>query len=172
MTACILLSAALLINASACASSSDSTKASWDKRPCRPGIGHPISERTLKHILGTQGIRLYRDHGDCFGATDVRVLSSLSNAPIGLGYAKEEAVRVSQGLIDCDVNATDIFGSRIERFVWRNDSNPTYVRVLNVHCAISPDSRADTERLERAIRRLPGVSRLPTTLPSADAIHD
>ena len=126
----------------------------------------------MKRILGTQGIRLYRDHDYCFGSSDVRVLSALSNAPIGLGNDEEEAVRVSQGLISCDVLASGIFGRRIERFVWRNDSNPTYIRVLNVDCSITPNKLADTDVLERAIRALPGVSAQPTTVPSSDAIHD
>ncbi len=60
----------------------------------------------------------------------------------------------------------------MERFVWRNDTNPTYPRVLNVDCAISPSKRADTAALERALRGLPVVSAQPTTVPSSDAIHD
>lgn len=62
--------------------------------------------------------------------------------------------------------------ARIERFVWRNDPDPTYVRELNVDCAIFPEMKRQTDSLERALRRLPGVSDLPSTLPSEDAIHD
>lgn len=171
MRACLfLVSAAVVITTSACTTTGSSTSSGWDKRLCHPGTGKPISERTLKRIFGAQGIRLYRDHDYCFGGSDPRVLSSFSNAPIG--YNKEEAVSASQGDISCNVDRDDIFGRQIERFVWRNDSAPTYVEVLNVDCAIYPNRRADTDALERAMRRLPGVSPQPSTVPSPDAVHD
>jgi hypothetical protein len=78
----------------------------------------------------------------------------------------------SSSSVLCDIEATDIFGSRLQRFVWRNDSSPTYLRVLNVDCGIYPDMLADTDRLERAFRDLPGVGARPATVPSQDAIHD
>jgi hypothetical protein len=88
---------------------------------------------------------------------DVRVLVTLSDA---------------HGSVYCDVLRRNLFGSRIERFVWRNDRKPTYLRVLNIDCAIYPASMADTNRLEWALRQLPGVSAQGTTVPSTDAIHD
>ena len=44
------------------------------------------------------------------------------------------------------------------------DADPTYVDVLNVGCAILPENEEQTDTLEQALRRLPGVSR---TCPSA-----
>jgi hypothetical protein len=77
------------------------------------------------------------------------------------------------GDLFCDVLNKNIYGSRIERFVWRNDRHPTYVQVLNVDCAaIYPATSADTDRLERAFRDLPGTSKQPTTVPSRGAVHD
>lgn len=93
------------------------------------------------------------DHCDA----DARVLVSLSNT--------------KQDLF-CDVLRTDLYGRRIERFVWLNDRSPTYVRVLNVDCAIYPQDSVATDELEAAFRDLPGVSTQATTLPSADATHD
>jgi len=61
---------------------------------------------------------------------------------------------------------------RIERFVWSNDPHPTHLRVLKVTCDIYPETRDHTDTLEDALRRLPGVSDLPSTLPSEDAIRD
>jgi hypothetical protein len=49
---------------------------------------------------------------------------------------------------------------------------PTYLDVLNVGCAIYPQTRDHTDTLEDALRRLPGVSDLPSTVPSEDAVPD
>jgi hypothetical protein len=54
----------------------------------------------------------------------------------------------------------------------RNDPFPTYLRVLNVACDIYPESREQTDTLEQALRRLPGVNDLPSTVPSEDAVRD
>lgn len=78
----------------------------------------------------------------------------------------------SSGSVFCDVYLENLYGARIERFVWRNDHDPTYLRVLNVDCGIYPETRADTDRLEHAFRDLPGVSTKSAIVPSADAIHD
>jgi hypothetical protein len=121
---------------------------------CRAGAPRPIPERTLKRVLAVRGFQLRRDDR-CYG--DIRVLVTLSDA---------------DGRLYCDLLRRNLFGSRIERFVWRNDPAPTYLRVLNIDCAIYPEARTETNRLERAFRRLPGVSAQDTTVPSADAIHD
>jgi hypothetical protein len=136
-----------------------------ESKKCRAGTASPISERTLERALDTQGIQAYRDE-DCAPDALVR----LSNTAIP--YEQQDAVVSSEGDIFCDVYRTDIFGSRIERFVWRNDPRPTYLRVLNVSCAIYPESKEHTDTLEMAFRQLPGVSAQPTTVPSSDAIHD
>ena len=114
----------------------------------------PISERVVRRTLAARGFRLNRD-GRC--DADARVLVTLSNTERDLF---------------CDVLRSDLFGPRIERFVWRNDPSPTHLRVLNVDCAIYPQTQAVTDELEGAFRDLTGVSTKATTLPSADAIHD
>jgi hypothetical protein len=121
---------------------------------CRAGTAMPISERVVRRTLAARGFRLNRD-GRC--DADARVLVTLSN---------------TDGDLFCDVLRSDLFGPRIERFVWRNDPSPTHLRVLNVACAIYPQTQAVTDKLEGAYRDLTGVSTKATTLPSADAIHD
>ena len=138
-----------------------------EPRACRPGRGSPVDEQELRRALASEGIKLYRDDR-CYGAS----LSTLSNITTSLPYEEERAVRASEGSIFCDISARNIFGPQMERFVWRNDPTPTELRVLNVSCSIYPETRAQTDRLERALRRLSGVSRAPTSLPSSDAIRD
>ena len=128
-----------------------------ESKKCRAGSAIPISERALDRALSGKGIQLYGDHKNC--APDA--LFALSNTAIA-----------SEGEIFCALYGANEFGPRIERFVWRNDPKPTYIRVLNVHCAIYPESAANTDTLEDAIRQLPGVSTQSTTVPSSDAIHD
>src|SRR5687768_5589578 len=119
--------------------------------PCRPGRGAPVTERALKEALAAEGIRLYRDD-ECF-ETVLAVLSNITEAVPG---EREDAIVSSQGHIFCEVY--DSGGSpRIERFVWRNDPDPTYVRVHNVSCGIYPETTRQTDALERALRTLPGV---------------
>lgn len=144
--------------------SSGTTKA--EPRKCRAGSATPISERALDSALSGKGIQLYSDHENC--APDA--LFALSNTAIP--YEEQDAVVASEGEILCDLYGANEFGARIERFVWRNDPEPTYIRVLNVHCAIYPERTADADTLEDAIRQLPGVSTQSATLPSGDAIHD
>lgn len=45
-----------------------------------------------------------------------------------------------------------------------------YLDVLNVGCAIYPETRDHTDTLEAALRRLPALSDLPSTVPSEDAV--
>jgi hypothetical protein len=127
---------------------------------------------TLKRIFRAHGIRLYPDHDYCFGCHDQSVVWALSNTPSGLPHEDADRASASHGFVSCDVLAKDVFGRRIARYVWRNDDDPTYVEVLNIECAISPNSRRDTDELERATRQLPRVSTQPTTGPSEDAVHD
>jgi len=161
--------ATVAVLAAGCATSDDTSGSSRttksEAKKCRAGTTSPISVRTLKRALGARGIQAYRDDR-C--APDALV--SLSNTAVP--YEQYEAVVSSEGEIFCDIYRTDTFGSRIERFVWRNDPRPTYVRVLNVHCAIYPESTEHTDTLEQALRQLPGVSAQPTKVPSSDAIHD
>ncbi len=119
----------------------------------------------MKRALAGRGIQLYRDDNCAPGA-----LAALSNTAVP--YERQEAVISSEGDIHCDLYPEDVFGSRIERFVWRNDHEPTYVSVLNVGCAIYAQRLANTDSLERGLRRLPGVSALPAKVPSSDAMPD
>jgi hypothetical protein len=135
--------------------------------PCRQGVGTPITERALKAALAAEGIRLYRER-DCF-ADELVLLSNLTDA---VPDEQEDEIMASQGHILCGLHSAGASSRRVERFVWRNDPDPTYVRVLNVSCAIYPENHRQTDTLERAIRRLPGVSRLPSALPSEDAVRD
>jgi hypothetical protein len=80
-------------------------------------------------------------------------------------------IRASEGHIFCGVYPEGSY-ARIQRFVWRNDPDPTYLRVLNVTCDIFPESREQTDVLEQALRRLPGVSGLPSTVPNETAKRD
>jgi hypothetical protein len=166
--AVFLTTVALL--AAGCASpngpSGSSRTTNAEPRKCRAGSAAPISERALERALSGKGIQLYSNHENC--APDA--LFALSNTAIP--YEEQDAVVASEGEIFCDLYGANEFGARIERFVWRNDPKPTNVRVLNVDCAIYPESTADTDRLEDAIRQLSGVSTQSTTVPSSDAIHD
>jgi hypothetical protein len=137
-----------------------------EPKPCLPGSASPVSERTLVSTFRAQGIQLHRDD-NC--APDA--LLALSNTAVPT-YEQEVRVREAEGDIFCDVYPTKIWGGRIERFVWRNDPDPTYVNVLNVSCAHYPEDGVQTDKLEQAFRKLPGVSSQPTTVPSSDAVHD
>jgi hypothetical protein len=119
----------------------------------------------LKVALDAEGIRLLRD-SDCSG--DELELSNLTDA---VPYKQEDVIRASEGHIFCDLYPEGS-SPRIERFVWRNDPDPTYLDVLNVSCAIYPETREQTDALEQALRRLPGVSDQPSTVPSEDAVRD
>ena len=134
--------------------------------PCRPDAGAPITERELKAALAAEGIRLFRER-DCLG-DELVLLSNLTDA---VPYEQEDVIRASEGHIICELYPTGS-SRRIERFVWRNDPDPTYLDVLNVTCSIYPERRQQTDVLERAIRRLQGVSDLPSTVPSEDAVRD
>ena len=132
---------------------------------CRPEAGAPITERELKAAMDAEGIRLLRE-SDCSG--DELALSNLTAA---VPYEEEGVIRASEGHILCDLYPE---GSdrRIYRYVWRNDPDPTSLDVLNVGCSIFPENRGQTDTLEQALRRLPGVSDLPSKLPSEDAVRD
>jgi hypothetical protein len=132
---------------------------------CRPDHGAPITERELKAALDAEGIRLLRE-SDCSG--DELELSNITDA---VPYEQKDVIRASEGHIFCHLYSEGS-SRRVHRFVWRNDPHPTYVDVLNVGCAIYPEMREHTDMLEAALRRLPGVSDLPSTVPSEDAIRD
>lgn len=138
-----------------------------EAKPCRAGTASPISEHALKRALGARGIQAYRD---AYGHCAPGALATISNTAIP--YEQQDAVVASEGDIFCDIYQGNKIGARIERYVWRNDSAPTYVGVLNVSCAIYPESTEQTDSLEEALRQLPGVSTQSTTVPSSDAIHD
>jgi hypothetical protein len=139
-----------------------------EPRPCRSGTASPITEEMLVSAFSARGIQLHRDHPDnC--APDA--LLALSNTAVAT-YEEEVRVREAQGDIFCHVYPADIWGDRIERFVWRNDPDPTWINVLNVGCAHYPEKPGQTDKLEEAFRKLPGVGSEPTTVPSSDAIHD
>lgn len=133
--------------------------------PCRPDRGAPITERELKAALDAEGIRLLRD-SDCSG--DELLLSNITDA---VPYEQENVIRASESHIFCELYA-DGSSPRIERFVWRNDPDPTHLRVLNVACDIYPETPEHTDTLEEALRRLPGVNDLPSTVPNEDAVRD
>jgi hypothetical protein len=120
----------------------------------------------LKTALAARQIQLYRDDR-CYPGK----LVTLSNVAGPVRHEQKDAIMASEGHIFCHVYGKS-YGPRIERFVWRNDPDPTYIRVFNVDCAIYPERKAQTDELEQAIRRLPGVSDRPATLPSPDATHD
>jgi hypothetical protein len=111
---------------------------------------------------------MHRDNSHC--SPDSRERVALSNTAVP--YDEQSDVVSSEGDISCVLLHRNIMGSRIERFVWRNDPAPTYVRVLNVHCSIYPENAGHTDTLEQAIRQLPGVSTKPATVPNSYAIHD
>jgi hypothetical protein len=56
-------------------------------------------------------------------------------------------MRASESHVSCDL-CPEGSSRRIHRFVWRNDPNPTYLDVLNVGCAIYPETRDHTDALE------------------------
>ena len=144
--------------------SSPTTKS--EPNQCRAGTGSPISEDSVKRAFEANGIQLYRDDN----CTDPDALVELSNTAIP--YEQQDAVVDSEGDIYCSIYPTQTFGPRIERFVWRNDRRPVYVNVLNVSCALFPERVAHTDKVEQALRQLPGVSKEPTTVPSDDAVHE
>jgi hypothetical protein len=157
---------ALLAFLGAGCAASDPTPVAEPKQ-CRAGAGEPITERALRDAFRREGIELLRDDR-CWSD----VLVSLSNVADAVPYPEQDGIGERQGILFCDLLRSNIVGSRIERFVWRNDPMPTYLRVLNVDCAIYPNAPEHTNRVERALRRLPGVSPDATGLPSSDAIHD
>lgn len=119
----------------------------------------------MKAALDAEGIRLLRG-SDCSG--DELELSNITDA---VPYEQEDVIMASEGHIFCQL-FTEGSSPRIERFVWRNDPHPTYLRVFNVACDIYPETREQTDTLEEALRRLPGVSELPSRVPSEDAVRD
>ena len=137
-----------------------------DLGACRPGTPAPVTERALTDAFAAEGIVLHRDD-DCAAEE----LMTLVNITIPMPSERRDALRASQGSIFCDLLARQL-GSRIERFVWRNDPDPTSIRVLNVACSVYPERRAHSDAVERALRRLPGVSDEPALVPSPDARPD
>ena len=86
----------------------------------------------LEEAFAAEGIQLYRDD-ECFET----VLAVLSNITEAFPGEREHAIMSSQVDIFCEVYESGA-SARIERFVWRNDPQPTYVSVLNVSCGIYP----------------------------------
>jgi hypothetical protein len=160
----------LAVLASACAGtgSGEGSRTGAEPPVCRPGRGDPITEQALKQAFAREGIRLHRD-GDCFVEGALVLLSNLTEA---VPSEAEDGILASQGHIWCAVWETGGSSARLERFVWRNDPDPTMLRVLNVTCDIFPATTGQTDAVEQALRRLPGVSPLPSTVPSPDAVHD
>lgn len=111
---------------------------------------------------------MYRDE-ECFAGDALVLLSNITDA---VPLEREEEIMASQGHIWCQIYETGVSSARLQRFVWRNDPDPTMLRVLNVTCDIFPETIRQTDAAERALRRLPGVSRLPSTVPSEDAVRD
>jgi hypothetical protein len=160
------VAAVLALLACGCAGASSDGGTEAVEPPCRPDHRAPITERELKAALDAEGIRLLRD-SDCSGEE-----LGLSNITDAVSSEQVDVILASEGHVFCDLYTKDTFSPRIERFVWRNDPDPTYLDVLNVSCAIYPETREQTDVLEHALRRLPGVSELPSTLPSDDAVRD
>ncbi|HVM69675.1 MAG TPA: hypothetical protein VM204_07560 [Gaiellaceae bacterium] len=125
--------------------------AAVEEPPCAPGTGRPVSEAALRQAFRAEGVELVRD--DRRWCTD-----ELSRLAARGGDVLCRVVRRSSG-------------GRLERFIWRDDPEPVYVRVLNVSCSVH-SGRPDADAVERALRRLPGVSTLPARLPSGDARRD
>jgi hypothetical protein len=158
----------LVLIAAACAGSApDGSSEPAEPPPCRPGQAAPVSERAFKKALAAEGIRLRRD-AQCLG----RELVLLSNITDAISSDQEDSIMASQGHIICELYEEKVTSARIERYVWRNDPDPTYLAVLNIHCAVFPETRTQTDAVERALRSFPGVSPLPRTVPSADAVPD
>ena len=163
----LLLASLFAVVASACGSESVvRTRTVAEPPPCRPGRGAPITERALKIAFAAEGIRMYRDK-DCFDSE----LVLLSNITDAVPREREDATVTSEGHIWCQVYAGGT-SARIFRYVWRNDPRPTFVEALNVSCSIYPETIRQTDTVERILRRLPGVHRLPSAVPSPDAVHD
>ena len=115
----------------------------------------------MKSAFAAEGIQLYRDP-DCF--TDELVL--LSNS-------RDAGPPPEEGDIFCSLHESGRESARIHRYVWRNDPDPTHIEVSNVNCAVYPEREGLADRVERAIRRLPSVSPLPTTVPAGgSAVRD
>ena len=138
-----------------------------DPKQCMPGTGSPIDEETFKQAFAAEGITLYRDDR-CLP----NYLVSLSNYNVSFGD-EYEAITARQGSLLCEIYP-ETYGSsnRILRYVWLNDRTPTHVNVLNVGCGVFAERTEQTDAVERAFRRLPGVSERATTVPGADAVHD
>jgi hypothetical protein len=137
-------------------------------RPCRAGAASPIDERTLLQAFAAEGIVLYREDR-CHSLPGTVI--SLTNIGPSDDYDSNAG---TEGHILCELFGDDpgVTTRRIERFAWRNDPTPTHIRVLNVSCGVFTDETAHTDAVERAFRRLPGVSRMQATVPSADAVRD
>ena len=131
---------------------------------CSSGIAAPIDEQTLKRAFAAEGITLHQEESCLAGS-----VASFSNTDVTVGE-EYDSITAAEGHILCKVYAP-VSGerSRIERYVWRNDPTPTHVRVLNVSCGVFSERIEHTDAVERAFRRLPGVSELPTTVPGEDA---
>jgi hypothetical protein len=144
----------------------ESPPSAVEPEPCRSIPGNPITENALKQALAARGIQLHRDDR-CYG-DDV---ASLSNLADPVPYEQNGTITADEGHIFCDVHPRNL-GSQLERFVWRNDPNPVYVRVLNVSCSIYPEARKHVDTLEQALRDLPGVSAAPAAVPNSTAMRD
>jgi hypothetical protein len=161
-----VLAAVPLLN-SGCGGVGDDDLAAPPPPPCRAGAVSPIDDRTLLKAFAAEGIVLYRDDR-CHSLPGTVI--SLTNIGSSDDY---DSITGKEGHILCELFGEDLrVKRRIRRFVWLNDPTPTHIDVLNVSCGVFTDETAHTDAVERAFRRLPGVSRMPTTVPSADAVRD
>jgi hypothetical protein len=156
---CTLIAACVVVIGAGCTSADSITGES-----CAPGPGAPIDEKTLKRAFAAEGIALGRD-----GSCSAGVVASLSNTPGTMVGEEYDTITAAEGNVLCDVYEPDVGSpSRIERWVWLNDPTPVNVRVLNVSCSVFTENSEHTDAVERAFRRLPGVSHLPAIVPSED----
>jgi len=115
--------AVLVLLACGCAggASSDREATVAGPPPCRPDRGAPITEREPKGALDAEGVRLLRA-SDCSG--DELELSNITDA---VPNDQEDAIMASDGHIFCELSP-EAPSPRLERFAWRNDPDPAYVR--------------------------------------------
>jgi hypothetical protein len=135
--------------------------------PCNPERGQPISEARLKAVLARRGIHLYRDdrcetfRNPNAPAPDPNAIPRNPNAPqatLGNTRNSDDYDRVvsTQGDIYCELYRRDLFGSKLERIKYEGDEE-TQLRILNVGCAIYPDSPDQIDTFAAALLHLRGA---------------
>lgn len=130
--------------------------------PCSPGRSQPISEATLKSVLAKHGIHLYRDDRcEEFKDPDGNPLPDAPRATFGNSRSSLDYDRVAstEGFILCELHRGGPVGikqrraTRVQRIKYEGDEE-THLSVLNVDCAIYPDSPEQIERLEAGLSDL------------------